>query len=131
MKKMIFVFAISFLFTIHSFASTAPKTVRSVKQSSVVSLLEGVKSENSGLRSGAAYLLGELQSDEAVLPLMDMFNSSDVRGERIAAALALTKIGDERGIRVLEFASKHDADPVVKNLCEKFYKSLMYSNSVN
>jgi len=131
MKKSLFVFALVSLLGVQAFAISSPKNVTSLKQSSVVSLLEGVKSENSGLRAGSAYMLGEFQSADAVLPLMELFNTSDVRGERIAAALALTKIGDERGIKVIEFAAKHDADPVVKNLCEKFYKSLMTGNSVN
>lgn len=128
---MLFVFALVSFIGFQTYAINAPKNVTALKQSSVVSLLEGVKSENSGLRAGSAYLLGEFQAEDAVLPLMDLFNTSTVRGERIAAALALTKIGDSRGVKVIEFAAKHDADPIVRDLCEKFYKSLMTGNSVN
>jgi hypothetical protein len=60
--------------------------------------LSALHSNNESLRINSAYMLGELRSKKAIIPLMDMFRQEKDEGARLVAALSLMKIGDARGI---------------------------------
>ena len=90
--------------------------------------LEGMHSENLGLRVGSAYLAGEIHSAKSVICLLSMFNNEKNEGARIQAALSLLKIGDGRGIRAIEFASRHDSNDHVKRMCKHFYNYYLLNN---
>ncbi len=86
------------------------------------SLLEGVKSDNEGLRISSAYYLGENKSKAAVIPLMSMLKSeSSSPAEKIMAALSLFKIKDERGIYAIKSAIEYEDSPEVVKMCKIFY----------
>ncbi|MBK7868176.1 MAG: HEAT repeat domain-containing protein [Ignavibacteriales bacterium] len=78
-------------------ANNAPKKSLSYRQAEL-NYINGVESDNAGLRLSSTLFLGEMKSDEAVIPLMRVLKSCDDEACRIAAALSLTKIGDSRGI---------------------------------
>jgi HEAT repeat protein len=90
--------------------------------------LIGLHSENNGLMSSSAYYLGELKSEEAVIPLMKILKSSDEEELRIVAALALLKIGDERGIYAIKKAIRFDESKRVSDICAKFYYDYLTRN---
>ncbi len=77
----------------------------------------GVKSDNSGLRASSAYYLGEMKSEKAVIPLMEILRSDTSASVRIMAALSLYKIGDERGVHAIKQAVQFDSDEQVKKMC--------------
>jgi len=83
-------------------------------------LLLNLKSENQGVREGSAYLLGELRSDRAVLPLMAMLRNGESESSRIVAALALTRIGDARGVFAVKRAAIFDDSEQVQQKCAFF-----------
>jgi len=83
-------------------------------------LLTGLKSDNPGVRDGAAYMLGELRSDKAVVPLMAMLHNGETESSRIIAALALTRIGDARGIFAVKRAATYDESNKVQQKCAFF-----------
>jgi hypothetical protein len=83
-------------------------------------LLLSLKSENQGVRESAAYLLGELRSDKAVLPLMAMLRNGESESSRIVAALALTRIGDGRGVFAVKRAAIFDGSERVQQKCAFF-----------
>jgi HEAT repeats len=87
--------------------------------------LNGVKSDNLGLRASSAYYLGERKSEKAVIPLMEVLRSDTSSAARIMAALSLYKIGNERGIFAIKQAIQFDADEQVKKMCSILYQ--MYS----
>ena len=64
--------------------------------------LEGLNSDNHGLAISCAYFLGNMKSQKAVIPLMRMFNNAKNDGEKLVAGWALLKIGDARGIYLVE-----------------------------
>jgi hypothetical protein len=101
-------------------AGNSPKKSLSYKQAEM-NYLQGILSDNEGLTVSATYFLGEMKSDEAVIPLMNQLKSSEDESCRIAAALALTKIGDERGIYSVKKAAQFDESKRVRDLCWKFY----------
>ena len=84
-----------------------------------------MESENLGLQSWAAYMLGEFCCDEAVVPLLKILHNSPYEEMRIMAALSLYKIGDSRGIFAIKQAIKFDECERVRKICEKFYKAYL------
>jgi len=116
-----------FVFTSLSIAAEPVKEKRTINQDlAIQNLLIGLDSENAGLTSSSAYYLGELSSTEAVIPLMKMLRNSEREELRISAALALLKIGDERGIYAIKRAIVFDESKRVSDMCEKFYNAYLY-----
>ena len=93
--------------------------------------LEGLKAENCGLRTSCAYFLGEMKSEKAVIPLMDLLNSCPKVEVKLVSALSLIKIGDERGIFLVKRQAKFNDIERVRLMCERLYNSYVmekYSN---
>ena len=110
--------------TTTAFAGTDKKDYKPTFQMKQVeaNLIAGVQSDNFGLRTSAATMLGDLKSERGVLALMSMLrNDTDERG-RIVAALALTKIGDPVGIYAVKQTGRLDGNERVKKLCALFYQ---------
>jgi len=82
-------------------------------------LLIGLQADNQGVREGSAYMLGELKSSKAVIPLMAMLKSGS-ETSRVVAALALTRIGDARGVYAVKRAATFDESPQVQQKCAFF-----------
>lgn len=111
--------------TVFSFSTFGeqPPTGKQLKNRKAVvkSLLIGLASENYGLRTSAAYMTGELQIKEAVIPLLRMLKSEPNEEARIMAAVSLFKIGDARGIFAVKQAIRFDESSRVSKMCEKIY----------
>jgi RNase P/RNase MRP subunit POP5 len=90
--------------------------------------LEGLKSDNSGLRASCAYFLGEMKSEKAVLPLMKMLRSEKDGCNRQMAALSLIKIGDPRGVFLVKRTAIYDDCPKVRAMCERFYNAFLFNS---
>jgi hypothetical protein len=88
-------------------------------------LLIGLMSENEGLKTSSAYLLGEIKSTKAVIPLLSMLHQAKDKNIRILAALSLLNIGDERGLYAIKRAIIFDEDQSVRKMCTKFYNSYL------
>ena len=85
-------------------------------------LLSALASDNAGLRESAAYMLGEMGSTKAVVPLMRMLREGETASARIVAALALCRIGDSRGVYAVRRAAKFDENQNVQALCAWFHE---------
>lgn len=104
------------------FIHPVPSTKSAVNRDIVITnLMSGVNSGNQGLRMSSTYFLGELKSDEAVIPLMRMLKSDENEEARIMSALSLSKIGDSRGVYAVKQAIKFDSSERVKKMCSNFY----------
>jgi hypothetical protein len=95
----------------------------------VASLMMGIRSDNEGLRESAAFMLGELRCTEAVIPLMRMLHEEPGESARIAAALALSLIGDPRGVYAVRRAVTFDASSRVRILSAYFYNEYVHPQS--
>ena len=121
-----FTFFLLVAFSFLTYAQTTVPAQTSAKKDCIKkSLLLGVESENLGLQSCAAYMLGELCCDEAVVPLLKILHNSPYEEMRIIAALSLYKIGDSRGIFAIRQAIKFDESKRVSKLCDKFYRAYL------
>ena len=90
-------------------------------QQAVDNLLIGLGSGNDGLRRSSAYMLGEIKSDEAVIPLMRALKSGKDERTQIAAAFSLCKIGDARGVFAVKQEVRFSDSEKVRNSCLWFY----------
>jgi HEAT repeat protein len=118
-------------FTTSVFAGPDRKDAQATfkKEQVEANLLAGINSDNSGLRTSAAMMLGDLQSEKAVLPLLRMLkNESDERG-RIVAALALDKIGSPVGIYAVKQTARFDNSERVRKLCTLFYQEFQQTRN--
>lgn len=105
-----------------SFGSNNPVKKSEMNRELIIkNLMVGVKSDNYGLRTSSALLLGEFKADESVIDLLRMLHSEETDDARIVAALSLLKIEDSRGIYAIKQAIRFDKSERVKKLCEKFY----------
>lgn len=127
MKSKIIFFAVSLFLFLSS--PLLPQEIAdknfSAKEACIKTLLQGLNSDNQGLRAGCTYMLGELCCDRSVITLLDILHSNPLEELRILAALSLYKIRDARGIYAIKQAIKFDESDRVSKLCEKFYKAYM------
>ena len=125
-RTVLFTFFLLVAFSFLTYAQTTLHTLTSAKKDCIKkSLLLGLESENLGLQSCAAYMLGEFCCDEAVIPLLKILHNSPYEEMRIMAALSLYKIGDSRGIFAIRQAIKFDESKRVSKLCGKFYRAYL------
>lgn len=84
-------------------------------------LLNGIDSENQGLKLSSAYFLGEIQSDKAIIPLLEILHSSDEYSAKQVAALALYKINSARGMFAIKQAIKFEENAQTRRICKILY----------
>lgn len=130
MKKLSVAYLVIAIVVLLVISIKAENILDTKKDNAVKSLSVGLSSENSGLRASSALVLGQLidskfikkdNTETTVIPLMKMLNKGNSDEERIAAALALYKIGDNRGIYKLKTSAKFDDSQRVKDICYKLY----------
>jgi len=127
-KSFLAVF-LTFLMATVSFA-VDNKKIDNVKYGQIEeTLLAGIESSNKGLIVSSVQILGELNSDKAVIPLMKILHSNINDETKIAAALSLYKIGDARGIFAVKQAAKYDDSERVRKMCGNFYVSSLNQNN--
>jgi HEAT repeat protein len=86
-------------------------------------LLYGLLTDNIGVQRSCALMLGKLQSESAVVPLMAIFANNSDENVRIAAAWALCNIGNQLGINAVKMAAKEDGSSKVQSICETYYEN--------
>lgn len=102
-------------------AASNPKSSVNINANTVETLIIGLESENLGLKSSSAYMIGELQLSEATIQLLRVLRNDENEDLRIAAALALYKIGSPIAIYAVKQASKFDESKRVSKHCASFY----------
>ena len=116
-------------------AVTNPKTNIQIKDNTVETLIIGLNSDNLGLKSGSAYMIGELKLKQATIPLLRVLHNEKNEEIRIAAALALYKIGSPVAIYAVKQAIKFDDSERVSKLCASFYinylRNKFYDEEIN
>lgn len=122
MKKFtVFVFLTLFLVST-STAFAGPKIKDQISPNTIKTLIVGLESNNIGLKSSSAYMIGELQITEGIIPLLRMLHNEKNEDLRIAAALALYKIGSPTSIYAVKQAIRFDESRRVSKHCADFYQ---------
>lgn len=113
---------------------SAQVTEFSVEKKSVIvdNLIEGIVSDNTGLHTSAALVLSDLINEsylqssdaaKAMIPLLKMLDNGKTDEERIAAAVALYKLGNNIGIYRLRGVAIFDDNEKVAKVCKNLYYS--------
>jgi hypothetical protein len=133
MKKLLVTFCVIIIAVTMTVSATAgDKTLFGSKEKydrAEASLLMGLQSDNEGLRESAAYMLGELKSEKAVIPLMSMLKCDGSQTSRVVAALALCRIGDARGSYAVKQAVQFDENRLVQHRCAWFYNEYVQAGT--
>jgi len=112
--------------TSFGFGIPAPAANKNFNRDLIVkNLINGINSGNEGLRLSSAYFLGEMEADEAVIPLLKILKSDPNEDARILAALSLYKIDDSRGLFAIKQAITFDDSEVVRRTCSLFYRAYL------
>lgn len=102
------------------------------KDAAVDNLTVGIESQNQGLRTSSANVLSGLidesylessEASEAMIPLLKMLDKGETECERIAAAVALFKLGNSIGIYKLRGFAIFDENEKVSSVCKNLYYS--------
>ncbi len=128
-KYLSFVLAALVLFTSVIISQGIDPTNPVVKQKySVIesNLLQGLKSDTEGLKVSCAYYLGEIKSQKAVLPLMEILRCDNCYAARIVAALSLIKIDNEQGVYMVKRTALFNDKDGVRKMSEKFYLASLW-----
>ncbi len=126
MRHIYYVSVLIILFTmtcVTTYSAENPNALKKNLERVEINLINGVNSDNQGLKASSAYFLGEIKSSKAVIPLMKMLHEEKSEGTRIMAALSLLKIGDKRGIFAIKQGSKFDESEKVRKMCGLFYNN--------
>ena len=91
-------------------------------------LLVGLNSDNYGLKTSSAYLLGEFGTSKSLIPLMKVLRNSDTEEERISAAVALIKMNTAQSIFAVKQSGMFDESQRVRRLCTMFYQQSLDNN---
>ncbi len=132
MKKQHFILAtvvLAFLLSTISFSqANDPNKLKSKMEIIEGNYLMGLNSDNLGLKMSCAYFLGEMKSEKAVIPLMEILNKETHEGVRIMAAWSLSKIGDPRGIYLLQQTSNFCDCVSVQCMSQYYYMHYLLSS---
>lgn len=83
----------------------------------ILNLVEGIKSNNLGLKRCSIYLAAKYQVAETVPAMVAEFKNEINPQNKVLIALALYQIGDESGIEAVYNASLSDENPKVRKTC--------------
>jgi hypothetical protein len=92
-------------------------------------LLDDVHCDNCRTKESAIFDLGELRSEKAVIPLMEVLHGDGDESSRIVAALALCRIGDARGTYAVKRAATFDGSEKVRTVAAWFYNTYVKEGS--
>jgi HEAT repeats len=119
-KYLLGLVVISFMLTGVSFAASLTKRDSAIMKGEK-NLLIAINTDNYGLKSSAAQILGDIKSEKAVIPLMKILKSSDDENLRIVAALSLYKIQSSMGMFAVRQAIRFDESARVRKMCLNLY----------
>ena len=91
--------------------------------------ISGLYSNSETQKVNSAYMLGEMKSEKAVIPLMDMFRKEKNDAGKLVAALSLLKIGDRRGIFLVKRSIELKGNDRVNIILKHLYKDYSQKNN--
>ena len=130
MKTLITVFLA--LLVVQTLSAQVTEFPENKKSLIVDNLIVGIKSDNNGLQTSAALVIYDLinesyiesgDASKAMIPLLTLLKNGKTDEERIAAAVALYKLGNPIGIYKLRGVAVFDDNEKVATVCKNLYYS--------
>ncbi len=129
-KGILFLFALALLTT--SMNATMPDDFKCKnRKAAVAMLIEGIKSDNTGLMKSAAYLAGKYRLVETVPALIEKLNSNIDDNCKVLIALSLFMIGSEEGIEAVFNLTKIQPDSNLNHIYGTMYNEFVKSVDIN
>ena len=121
--------ALSALLAVPAFAGLEEELTQAPDRAvAVQKLVEHLCGSDRAKIQEAAFALGEARAKEAVIPLLAMLHDGD-ESCRIVAALALSRIGDDRGAFAVKQAARFDESQKVRTLAAWFYEQYVQAGT--
>lgn len=112
----------------------AQKTITKteLKQKRMIgNLVNGINSDNEGLKRSAIYYAGKYKVDEAVDALVEQLEIETSTENKYLISLSLYLIGDNKGIEAVKRVATFDNDPRAKRLAAAvYYKYLLEGSDI-
>lgn len=122
--KQFFTYLTLVLLTAVTLFAQAPKKLNNIKEDHISNLVNGIKSNNDGLKRSAVYLAGKYGVVETSDALVERLNSEKNPQDRILIALALYRIGNQDAYEAIKELAKDDYNPKVRRIsnaiCDAF-----------
>lgn len=110
----------------------AQKTITKteLKQKRMIgNLVNGINSDNEGLKRSAIYYAGKYKVDEAVDALVEQLEIETSTENKYLISLSLYLIGDNKGIEAVKRVATFDNDPRAKRLAAAVYYEYLLEGS--
>ena len=86
-------------------------------------LIVNTESGNLGVLTSSIYMLGEIKSEKAVIPLVKILRNSESEELKILSALSLTKIGTPYSRYIVKRVGELSEDKKTSEMLIKFYNA--------
>ena len=94
-------------------------------------LLDGINSDNEGVKRSSIYLAGKYRIAEAERVLIAQLKREQNPGNRILIALVLYKLKSEKGLSVVRKLALHDNNQNVRRMSTHIYNEYITNDSNN
>ena len=95
----------------------------------LVNLLDGIMSENEGVKRSSIYLVGKYRIAEAEQVLIEQLEMEENPSNRILIALVLYEIGSENGLLEVKKLISNDDNHKVRRMSTHIYNEYLTNNS--
>jgi hypothetical protein len=110
-----------------SFAQNSNPLLQKNYTKAELNFLNGLESNNKGVRANGAYYLGEMKSQTSVSYLVNMMKYDNSFACRIVAALSLFKIGEPTGIQEVKMIREFVPPDTSSDKNYVFYLSILWN----
>ena len=129
-KKMLV--AVTFIALLFTTVLNAQKTITKteLKQKRMIgNLVNGINSDNEGLKRSAIYYAGKYKVEESVDALVDQLEMETSTENKYLISLSLYLIGDDKGIEAVKKVAAFDNAPRAKRLAAAVYYEYLLDES--
>ena len=93
-------------------------------------LLDGIKSDNDGVKRSSIYFVGKYRITEAEEVLIEQLKEEQNPGNRILIALVLYELGSEEGLLAVKKLADNDDNQKVRRMSTHIYNEYL-TNDIN
>jgi HEAT repeat protein len=123
-SKQFLAYLTMMLLTAAALFAQEPTAYKTFSKNDVANLVNGISSENTGLKRSAVYMAGKYVVHETENALIEALKSENNEQDRILIALALYKIGSYDGYEAVKELSKYDESMKVRRITKAICDAL-------
>ncbi len=109
------------VFSATGFAQSKSSTTGFNNKYAIQNLVNGINSENEGVKRNCIYFAGKYGVKEAVNPLLDLLQTEENPNTKILIALSLFYINAPEGLNAVKALAQNDDNVKVRNMSQAIY----------